>query len=166
MLTGQEAGSSPLARPVQIFFIAALIGVPVAAGIAIIRYQLFDIDRIISRTVGYALITAFLAGGYLGLVIVFQRVTSPFTEGSDLAVAASTLVVAAAFVPMRRRVQRVIDSRFNRARYDAARTIEAFSVRLREEVDLDALGTELRSVVRQTMQPVHVTLWMREPPTR
>jgi hypothetical protein len=134
-----------------------LLGMPLAIGAAILRYRLFDIDRIISRTLSYALIT----GVYVGLVVLFQRATRSFTEGSDLAVAASTLLVAAAFVPVRRRVQNVVDRRFNRARYDAARTIETFSARLREEIDLEALGSELRDVVTRTMQPSRVQLWLR-----
>jgi hypothetical protein len=161
VLTGQEAGTSPFARPVQIFFILALVGIPVAAGLAIVRYRLFDIDRIISRTVSYGIVTGLLIGVYAGLVVVFQRVTNPFTEGSDLAVGVSTLVVAVAFVPLRRRVQAVVDRRFNRARYDANRTIEEFSARLREEIDLDTLTAELQSVVARTMQPDHVSLWLR-----
>lgn len=143
------------------FFMTLMLGIPLSIGAAILRYRLYDIDRIVSRTLSYALITGLLAGAYLGLVLLFQRVTEPFTEGSDLAVAASTLIVAAAFAPVRRRVQSLVDRRFNRARYDAERTIEAFSARLREQVDIDALGTELSALVKNTMQPSSVSLWLR-----
>lgn len=160
IVTGQEAGSSAAARPIQIFFILAIIGVPIAAGIAILRYRLYDIDRLISRTATYAIVTALLIGAYIGLVVLLQRAVSPLTGSSDLAVAASTLIVAAAFVPVRRRVQTAIDRRFNRARYDAARTIAAFTARLRDEVDLDALGSELLGVVDSTLHPQHASLWV------
>lgn len=139
----------------------ALLAMPIAIGTSILRYRLYDIDRIISRTVSYGLVTGVLAGVYVGLVVLFQRVLGPLAQGSDLAVAASTLLVAAAFVPVRRRVRDAVDRRFNRARYDAARTIEGFSTRLREQVDIDALHAELTDVVRRTMQPVHISIWMR-----
>lgn len=144
------------------FFLTLMFGIPLSIGAAILRYRLYDIDRIVSRTVSYALVTGILLGSYVGLVVIFQRVLAPLTGSSDLAVAASTLIVAALFVPLRRRVQNVIDRRFNRARYDTVRTIEAFASRLREEIDIDALGAELRDVVSRTMEPGHVTVWLRE----
>lgn len=143
------------------FFFSLMFGIPLSIGAAILRYRLYDIDRIVSRTLAYAVITGLLAAAYIGLVVLFERAAAPVTGSSDLAVAASTLIVAALFVPVRRRVQNVIDRRFNRARYDASRTIEAFTSHLREEVDIDALGTELSAVVRRTMEPTHVSLWLR-----
>ncbi len=129
---------------------------------AILRYRLYDIDRIISRTVSYAIVTALLVGAYAGLVVAFEDITRPFTGRSDLAVAASTLLVAALFIPLRQRVQRTVDRRFNRHRYDAEELIDAFSVRLRDEVDMDTLVVELKDIVGRTMQPNLVSVWLRE----
>jgi hypothetical protein len=135
-----------------------LLSVPLAIAVAVLRYRLWDLDRLISRTVAYALVTALLVLPYL----VILPVASRLLEGSgSLAVAAVTLAVAAAFQPLRRRVQSLVDRRFNRRRYDAARTVDAFAARLRDQVDLDALHTELLGVVHQTMQPTRATLWLR-----
>jgi hypothetical protein len=139
--------------------------IPVAAAIAILRYRLYDIDRIISRTLSYAVVTGLLAAAYIALVVVFQATTRPLTGRSDLAVAASTLIVAAMFVPLRRRVQNAVDHRFNRKRFDAEQTIDAFAARLRDEVDISTLSQDLEAVVRQTMQPVHVSMWIAGPAT-
>ncbi len=139
---------------------AAGIGViPVAAGVSILRYRLYDIDRLISRTVSYAVVTAVLLGVYLVLV---TTATKFLPDGSSLAVAASTLAAAALFQPLRRRVQSAVDQRFNRARYDADRTVETFSRRLREQVDLEAVRTDLLTVVHDTLQPATAALWVRE----
>jgi hypothetical protein len=133
---------------------------PVATGAAIARYRLYDLDRIISRTLAYGLLTVLLGGGYAGVVLGLSQLLG---RSSSLVVAGATLAVAGAFQPVRRRVQRAVDRRFNRRRYDAAQTIQAFSARLREEVDLDTLTTELLAVVEQTMQPTQVSLWLRSP---
>ena len=138
-----------------------MVLVPVGAAVAILRHRLYDIDRIISRTVAYGLLTALLGLVYVAGVFVLGRLLNPVDGSSTLAVAASTLVVAALFQPARRRVQDAVDRRFNRARYDAARTVETFSARLRDEIDLDTLAAELLAVVDQTMQPTQVSLWLR-----
>ena len=144
-------------------FEIALIGLPVSVGIAIMRYRLYEIDRIVNRTLVYGVLTAGLAGLYFGIVLGLQAAFSGLTRGNDLAIAGSTLAVAALFRPARRRIQAFVDRRFYRHRYDAQRTLEAFSVHLRDEVDLDQLGAELRGVVQETMEPAHVSLWPRGP---
>jgi peptidoglycan/LPS O-acetylase OafA/YrhL len=135
-----------------------LVILPVAVGAAILRYRLYDLDRIISRTLAYALLTLLLGLGYAGVVLGLGRL---LPQGSSLLVAAATLAVAAVFQPARRRIQRLVDRRFDRRRYDAARTIQRFSVRLRQQVDLDALTGELLTVVEQTVQPTSMSLWLR-----
>jgi hypothetical protein len=139
-----------------------IAGVPVAAGIAILRYRLYDIDRIINRTLVYAALTAMLAALYLGGVVVLQYALRGLTGGeTQLAVVASTLAIAALFSPLRRRIQAFIDRRFYRKKYDARKTLEALSTRLRDETDLNEISEDVASVVRETLQPEHVSLWLR-----
>ncbi len=126
-----------------------------------LRYRLYEIDRIISRTIGYAILTATLAVVFALAILLFEAVLAPLTGGNTVSVAASTLVVAALFQPLRRRIQRVVDRRFNRARHDAEQTVATFRAQLRDEVDLDALGSDVRGVVARTVAPVTVGLWIR-----
>ena len=139
-----------------------LLAMPLTIGIAILRYRLYDIDVIVHRTLVYTTVTAVLAATYAGGVLVLQVALSPITGSGALAVAASTLLVAALFHPMRRRIQSVVDRRFYRSRYDAARTLEAFSARLRNEVDLDRLTDELRTSIAGALQPAAVGVWLRD----
>jgi len=134
---------------------------PLAVGLAILRYRLFDIDLVINRTLVYATTTIALALVYWGSVLVFQLLLRPFTPQSELAIVASTLSVAALFQPLRRRVQNAVDRRFYRRRYDMQRTLDAFSAHLREDVELHRLSNELVSVVQRTMQPSDVSLWLK-----
>jgi hypothetical protein len=134
---------------------------PLATGAAILRYRLYDLDRIISRTLAYGLLTLLLGGGYALVVLVLGQLVG---RDSTLVVAAATLAVAAVFQPARRRVQRLVDRRFNRRRHDAARIIAGFGTRLRDQVDLDTLTSEVLAVVDQTMQPTQAWLWQRPPP--
>jgi len=140
----------------------SFVAIPVAVGFAILKYRLYDIDIIINRALVYGTLTATLAALYFGGIVVLQRLFVLLTgQQSTLAVVASTLLIAALFNPLRRRIQSFIDRRFYRAKYDARKTLESFSVKLREETDLEALNEDLVGVVRETMQPAHVSLWLR-----
>jgi hypothetical protein len=142
-----------------------LAGIPIAMGIAVTRYRLYEIDLIINRTLVYGSLTAMLVALYFVGIVLLQRVFVLLTgEQSTLAVVASTLLIAALFTPLRRRIQGFIDRRFYRRKYDTRKTLEAFSAQLRNETDLDALSGDLVSVVWETMQPAHVSLWLRPEP--
>lgn len=158
VLVPQLTGAEDPGDDVWIVVYVAMLTFPLAFGIAVLRYRLYDIDRIISRTVSYGLVTAVLIGVYLGAVFVLGSL--PPLKG-ELAVAGSTLLAAALFNPLRRRVQQIVDRRFNRSRFDAERTMEALSRRLSNQVDLGELGRELQQVAHQTMQPANVSVWLR-----
>jgi len=145
-----------------IALIASLSGLPIGAAIAILRYRLYDIDVLINRTLVYGSVSALLIAIYAGAVLLLQTSLRPFTSGSELAVAGSTLAVVALFQPLRRRVQGFVDRRFYRSRYDAARTLDAFGARLRNEVELDSVRADLLGVIRETVRPAHASLWLRE----
>lgn len=150
----------PLVGALASVLIAPLL--PVAAAIAILRYRLYEIDRIVSRTISYAAVTGLLIAAYAGVILVLQRPLDQVTGGDTVAVALSTLVVAALFQPLRRRVQSVVDRRFNRARYDAERTVAAFGAGVRDEVDLGALRHDLVVTIDQTLQPTRTGVWLRD----
>jgi hypothetical protein len=142
-------------------FTLSPILIPIAAAIAILRYRLYDIDVLINRTIVYGAVSAMLAATYIAAVVLLQALLRPVTEGSQVAVALSTLLVVTLFQPIRRRAQDVVDRRFYRARYDAARTIDAFAVRLRSDVELDSVRADLIATIHDTVRPAHVSVWLR-----
>jgi len=160
------SGDTPLLWDIlQNAVLLSYAGVPVAIGFAVLRYRLYDIDILINRTLVYAPLTAMLVLFYVGCVVFLQYAFRALSgQGSQIAIVASTLAIAALFNPLRRRVQAFVDRRFYRRKYDATKTLAAFSAKLRNETNLDALNTELVSVVRETMLPDHVSLWLRPDP--
>ena len=158
-LAGQALGNDAMVTWAGGAWVAIL---PLATGAAVLRYRLYDLDRIVSRTLTWALLTVVLGLGYAAVVLGLGRL---LPRDSSLAVAAATLAVAAVFHPVRRRIQSAVDRRFNRRSYDAARTIQAFSGRLRDEVDLDTLTGELLAVAEETMHPTQASLWLRPQPS-
>jgi hypothetical protein len=154
-----STGTSTVEHIVQVLGTLGLAALPVFVGIAILKYRLFEIDRLISRTLSYAIITGLLVGIYVGLIALTTRA---LPLSSPIGVAASTLAAAALFTPLRRYIQRIVDRRFNRAHYDAEATVAAFSSGLRDAVDLDRVQLDLVAVVHLSMQPSHVSVWLRE----
>ena len=154
-LLGSAVTSTVVSRLLEV----GVVALPVSIGVGILKYRLYDIDRIISRTLAYAIVTGLLAGVYAGLVLLATQVLRVHTP---VAVAASTLAAAAMFSPLRRRVQRVVDRRFNRTRYDADQTVAAFAARLKDAVDLDAIRDDLAGVVHQALEPAQVSVWISE----
>jgi hypothetical protein len=148
-------------RVADVLILLSIVFIPIAIGIAVLRYRLYDIDRIISRTVSYALVTGLMAATFALVVLAIPALVGAQQKTPSWVIAVATLFVAVLFQPVRRRVQSSVDHRFNRARYDASHTIEAFSTRLREEIDIDALSQELQDIVRRTMQPDTVGIWLR-----
>ncbi len=157
-----EAVAPAATDAVAVVMSIAIMAIPVAMTIAILRYRLYDIDVVINRALVYTVLTAALLGSYLLLVVSLSRVLDPVTRDSDVAVAASTLAVAALFRPLRTRIQGFIDRRFYRAKYDAARAVATFAARLRDEIEVDAVRSGMLGVVAATVQPRHASLWLRE----
>jgi len=160
-------GSSNTVTPVSeagfaVAFVGLIFLLPIAIGIAILRYRLYEIDRLISRTIAYGVLTVIVAGLFVGCILGLQAVLAPVTQSNELAVAGATLLVFSLFQPLRRRVQRLVDRRFNRSRYDAERTIAAFAGRLRDEVDLEAVRADILATVDAALEPSTVSLWLRE----
>jgi hypothetical protein len=149
-------GHSVAARILAGVAFLGILAIPVSIGVAVMKYRLYDIDRVISRTLAYAIVTGVLAGVYAGLVLLATQV---FRVHAPVAVAAATLAAAALFAPVRRRVQRRVDRRFNRARYDADQTVAAFAARLKDAVDLDTVREDLARVVQAALEPAHVSMW-------
>ena len=160
VLAGLAVGVASASTLLSLAVGLCLAILPVATGAAVLRYRLYDLDRIISRTLAYGLLTLLLGAGYAAVALVLGQLAG---RDSSLAVAGATLAVAALFQPARRRVQAAVDRRFNRRRHDAARLIEGFGARLRDQVDLDTLTSEVLAVATQTMQPTRASLWLRPP---
>jgi hypothetical protein len=157
--TALDTHPSATAQAVVNIASVLIIAFPLSMGVGILKYRLYDIDRIISRTLAYAIVTGLLVGVYAGLVLL---ATGVLTVKTPVAVAAATLAAAALFNPLRRRVQRMVDRRFNRSRYDADLTVAAFASRLKDAVDLDAMQADLATVVQKALEPAHISVWMNE----
>jgi len=160
MATGLDVSEAAF----TLMFVIAFLCLPVSIAVAVMKTRLYDLDVVINRTLVYGALTAILALAYLGIVVVLQQLLGPITADSDVAVAGSTLAVAALFRPLRGRVQGFIDRRFYRRKYDAAETLQTFSSRLRDQVDLESLRGDIVDVVQDTMQPAHASLWLRGAP--
>jgi hypothetical protein len=156
LISSLASGNS--SSPWQLVGAVGMAVFPVCVGVAVLKYRLYEIDRIISRVIAYVIITAVLAGVFAGLVVLATDVL-PFK--TPVAVAASTLAAAALFNPLRTRVQRTVDRRFNRARYDADKTVAAFAARLQDAMDLDAVRADLSGVIQRSLEPAHVSVWIR-----
>jgi hypothetical protein len=157
-------GTSTLAKVVTDLASIAIVALPVSIGVGILKYRLYDIDVIIRKTLVYATLVGLLALVYLGGVYVIDELLQTLTgQSGALAVTASTLAVAAAFQPLRTRIQRAVDHRFYRRKYDSATTLEAFTTRLRGQIDIDALHTDVLGVIQATVQPTHASVWLRPP---
>jgi hypothetical protein len=161
IITGFSQAFAPTFKPVQVLLIGVLMLMPVAIGVAILRYRLYDIDILINRALVYAATTAAIAVTFFGGIVVLQAGLRPLTGGSEVAVAASTLVCFALFQPIRRGMQSTVDRRFYRSRYDAARTLDRFTSELAGEVDLGAVRASLIEAVGETVQPTHASVWLR-----
>jgi hypothetical protein len=159
-------GNPELAEALASVTVLTLFALPIVIGIAILRYRLYEIDRIISRTIGWITLTAILATVFAAVIVGFQALIAPVTENNTMAVAASTLVAAALFQPLRRRVQRAVDRRFNRSRVDAERTVDAFAEEVRNDVDLAALRSALRATADDAVRPASTAVWLRTVPDR
>jgi hypothetical protein len=164
VITGGVTGSVVLLGIGWVSGLLAFTGFPIAIGIAVLRYRLYEIDRIISRSIAWALVTGVLVAVFFGVVVALQAVLIDFTQGETVAVAASTLAAAGLFQPLRRRVQRAVDRRFDRATYDAQRTVATFAERLRDEVALDAVVADLQRTVAASIKPMSFALWLRPAP--
>jgi hypothetical protein len=159
----------PRPQLADVFFMAMILSlglIPLAAGLAILRYRLYDIDIVIRRTLIYGALTLALGASYWAAVVILQQILRPFVQGSELAIIGSTLAVPGLFSPARRSIQNVVDRRFYRRKYDAQRTLEDFSAKLRQEVDLDRLAAELVAIAHTAVQPAHASLWLRRDPSR
>jgi hypothetical protein len=156
------AGSTEVGNAAWLIVLVGFALLPVTVGIAILRYRLYDIDRLISRSIAYGVLTAIVGSLFIGFILVFQAVLAPVTQSNELAVAGSTLLAAALFQPIRRHVQRLVDRRFNRIRYDAERTVAAFAGRLRDQVDLEQLRAEILATVSAAVEPSSASIWLRE----
>jgi hypothetical protein len=154
---------SAYTRLAGVILILSISSIPIAVGIAILRSNLYDIDIIINRTLVYSVLTLTLGLMYVGCIVLSRTLIAPLTGGSDVAIVASTLAIAALFNPLRRRIQNLIDKRFYRRKYDAARTLAAFSIKMRDATDLDTLTQDLLGVIDETLQPAQMSLWLRQP---